>query len=82
MIIIFNSYLQKFVICSHLKDNCVFEIFDLGHHASGGPVTIHRPRYQSELKEAVYRATTILGYKLGDLDAKSQTGTKITTSFD
>lgn len=49
-------------------------IFIVGLHGVGGPVTVHRPRYQAEYKDPLFRTADALGYKVVDPGGYKQTG--------
>ncbi|GIY12801.1 glucose dehydrogenase [Caerostris darwini] len=45
-----------------------------GYHSVGGPATVQRPRYDSEIKEPVLEAARRFGYRYGDPNGARQTG--------
>ena len=47
-----------------------------GYHGVGGPQTVHRPRYQAEMKDPLFRTVKHLGYKVVDPNGPRQTGKK------
>lgn len=48
--------------------------FCLGYHVVDGPVTIRKPRYESEIKKPLLQTADILGYQIVDPNGRTQTG--------
>ncbi|CAL1288547.1 unnamed protein product [Larinioides sclopetarius] len=57
-----------------LEDNRDPEYLANGYHATRGPITVERPRYQSEIKSPILEAAQKLGYRIVDSNAARQTG--------
>ncbi|GBN85132.1 Glucose dehydrogenase [FAD, quinone] [Araneus ventricosus] len=57
-----------------LEDNRDPEYLANGYHATGGPITVERPRYHSEIKSPILEAAQKLGYRIVDSNAACQTG--------
>lgn len=45
-----------------------------GYHGIRGPQTVHRPRYQSEMRNPLFEAVTSMGYRIVDPNGPFQTG--------
>lgn len=45
-----------------------------GFHGVGGPQTVHRPRYQPEIKDPLFKTIQSMGYEVVDSNAYTQTG--------
>ncbi|GFV94769.1 glucose dehydrogenase [Trichonephila clavipes] len=45
-----------------------------GYHGIGGPVTVSKPPYDSELKAAILEAAEDKGYRIGDINGPEATG--------
>ncbi|GBO24252.1 Glucose dehydrogenase [FAD, quinone] [Araneus ventricosus] len=57
-----------------LEDNRDPDFLANGYHASGGPITVERPGYRSEIEDPILEAAQKLGYRVGDSNAARQTG--------
>ncbi|GFU68944.1 glucose dehydrogenase [Trichonephila clavipes] len=57
-----------------LEDNTNAEYVKNGYHGTGGPVTVSKPLYDSELKAAVLEAAKDKGYRIGDINGPDATG--------
>ncbi|KFM82936.1 Choline dehydrogenase, partial [Stegodyphus mimosarum] len=57
-----------------MEDNRDPEFVQNGYHGVGGPVTVHRPRYEAEFKRPLFRAAKQLGYETVDSNDGQQTG--------
>ncbi|GFY77609.1 glucose dehydrogenase [Trichonephila inaurata madagascariensis] len=57
-----------------LEDNTDEEYSENGYHGIGGPVTVSKPPYDSELKAAVLEAAEDKGYRIGDINGPDSTG--------
>ncbi|CAL1262831.1 unnamed protein product [Larinioides sclopetarius] len=68
------SYKDVFPYFLKLEDNKDPDYLINGFHASGGPITAEKPRYEGELKNPIREAAQQLGYKVLDSNAKRQTG--------
>ncbi|GFT25768.1 glucose dehydrogenase [Nephila pilipes] len=56
------------------EDNRDLEYLANGFHSVGGPVTIEKPRYCSEIKDPIFEAAERFGYKAVDSNGPTQTG--------
>ncbi|CAL1262984.1 unnamed protein product, partial [Larinioides sclopetarius] len=68
------SYEDVFPYFLKLEDNKDLDYLENGYHASGGPITAEKPRYEGELKNPIREAAEHLGYKVLDSNAENQTG--------
>ncbi|GBM90079.1 Glucose dehydrogenase [FAD, quinone] [Araneus ventricosus] len=64
-----------------LEDNRDPDFLANGYHASGGPVTVERPGYRSEIEDPILEAAQKLGYRVGDSNAALQRGMKYLILF-
>ncbi|GFR05813.1 glucose dehydrogenase [Trichonephila clavata] len=67
----YNEVLRYF---KKLEDNTDAEYVKNGYHGTGGPVTVSKPPYDSELKSAVLEAAEEKGYRIGDINGPDATG--------
>ncbi|CAL1262982.1 unnamed protein product [Larinioides sclopetarius] len=68
------SYDEVFPYFLKLEDNQNPEYLKSGYHASGGPLTIMKPTYTSEVKDSLMGAVKELGYEIVDSNGAKQTG--------
>ncbi|KAG8188588.1 hypothetical protein JTE90_005944 [Oedothorax gibbosus] len=68
------SYEEVLPYFKKLENNVDLEYLSNGYHGVGGPVTVSKPPYTSELKVAVNKAATELGYNFTDANGPIQTG--------
>ncbi|GIY66520.1 glucose dehydrogenase [Caerostris extrusa] len=57
-----------------LEDNHDVEFLRNGYHTVGGPMSVERPKYTSEVKEPIWEAARQLGYDIVDTNGARQTG--------
>ncbi|XP_054709909.1 uncharacterized protein LOC129219656 [Uloborus diversus] len=57
-----------------MEDNRDPEYVANGYHGVGGPQTIHRPRYQPEIKDPIFEASRLMGDKIVDINGRTQIG--------
>ncbi|GBN27219.1 Glucose dehydrogenase [FAD, quinone] [Araneus ventricosus] len=67
------SYKDVFPYFLKLEDNRNIDFLMNGYHASGGPVTVEKPGYQSEIETPILEAAEQLGYRVVDSNAARQT---------
>ncbi|GIX69232.1 glucose dehydrogenase [Caerostris darwini] len=68
------SYDEVFPYFLKLEDNRDIEYLEDGYHTVGGPVTVEKPRYKSEIKEPIFEAAQQFGYQVVDPNGAYQTG--------
>ncbi|GFQ79428.1 glucose dehydrogenase [Trichonephila clavata] len=68
------SYDEVLRYFKKLEDNTDAEYVKNGYHGTGGPVTVSKPPYESELKSAVLEAAENKGYRIGDINGPDATG--------
>ncbi|GFS52754.1 glucose dehydrogenase [Trichonephila clavipes] len=68
------SYEEVLPYFKKLEDNTDEEYVENGYHGTGGPVTVSKPPYDSELKAAVLEAAKDKGYLIGDINGPDATG--------
>ncbi|GBM61518.1 Glucose dehydrogenase [FAD, quinone] [Araneus ventricosus] len=68
------SYEEVFPYFLKMEDNRDFEYLANGFHSVGGPMSIEKPRYHSEIKDAIFEAVEELGYEVVDPNGAQQTG--------
>ncbi|GFT74078.1 glucose dehydrogenase [Nephila pilipes] len=68
------SYDEVLPYFKKLEDNVDEEYVKNGYHGTGGPVTVSKPWYDSELKIAVIEAAKNKGYRVGDINGPDATG--------
>lgn len=54
--------------------HCSPFLFVIGYHGVGGPITVERPRYISEIKQPIFEAIKAMGYQIVDPNSRQQTG--------
>ncbi|GIY96799.1 glucose dehydrogenase [Caerostris extrusa] len=60
------SYDEVFPYFLKLEDNRDIEYLEDGYHVVGGPVTVEKPRYKSEVKDSIFEAAQQFGYQVID----------------
>ncbi|CAL1288540.1 unnamed protein product [Larinioides sclopetarius] len=68
------SFKDVFPYFLKAEDNRNPEYLVNGYHAAGGPLTVERPEYQSEMTVPIYEAAQNEGYDILDSNAARQTG--------
>ncbi|GFT25762.1 glucose dehydrogenase [Nephila pilipes] len=68
------SYEDVFPYFLKLEDNRDPEFLGNGFHASGGPLTVEKPGYESEIKGPILEAAEQFGYEILDSNGAKQTG--------
>ncbi|GFY64326.1 glucose dehydrogenase [Trichonephila inaurata madagascariensis] len=71
------SYEDVFPYFLKLEDNRNPEFLANGFHAFGGPLTVEKPRYESEIKNPIKETARQFGYKVLDANADENTGFNI-----
>ncbi|GFW62525.1 glucose dehydrogenase [Trichonephila clavipes] len=67
------SYEDVFPYFLKLEDNRNPEFLANGFHAFGGPLTVEKPGYESEIKTPIKETARQFGYKVLDANADEQT---------
>ncbi|GFQ67562.1 glucose dehydrogenase, partial [Trichonephila clavata] len=75
------SYEEVLPYFMKLEDNTDEEYPGNGFHGTGGPGTVSKPPYASELKAAVLEAAEEKGYRIGDINGPDATVNKIRDYF-
>ncbi|XP_054709898.1 glucose dehydrogenase [FAD, quinone]-like [Uloborus diversus] len=68
------SYKDVLPYFKKMEDNRDAEFVSNGYHGVGGKVTVHRPRYDSEITGPLIEAAKTIGYTVNDPNSRRQSG--------
>ncbi|XP_054709570.1 glucose dehydrogenase [FAD, quinone]-like [Uloborus diversus] len=68
------SYDEVLPYFKKAEDNRDPDVRNNGFHGVGGPLTVHRPRYDTEAKRRIFEVAEQLGYQNVDSNGRNQTG--------
>ncbi|GIY89121.1 glucose dehydrogenase [Caerostris darwini] len=68
------SFKDVFPYFVKLEDNRNSEYVANGYHGVGGPITVEKPLYNSEIKNPLFEAAQKFGIRIGDSNGPIQTG--------